>query len=147
MDLFQALRDSYLTEGLTDDQVRAIEAISEGLICKDLQEVIREFDEPSDVFILVHGKARVTTNSGEPIARLKDGSIFGEIALFSDTQRTASVLSDGVSKFVRIDGKKLNALMDDKPEIGVKILRNVGRTLCAHLRSSNVQLESILRTL
>ncbi len=147
MDLFKALRESYLTHGLTDDEVREIATISHTVEFADLGEVIREFDEAGDVFILIDGKARVTTDSGEPIARLKEGAIVGEIALFSKESRTATVLSDGTSTFVRIDGAKLNALMDQKPAIGVKVLRNVGRTLCEHLRSSNIQLEAVLSSL
>jgi CRP-like cAMP-binding protein len=89
----------------------------------------------------------VTTDTGEPIARLREGSIVGEVGLFSSEPRTASVVSDGPSRFVRLNGEKLNALMDENPAIGVKVLRNVGRTLVEHLRSSNIQLESVLRTL
>lgn len=147
MDLFSALRNSYLTKGLTDDQVRLVQAGADVVEYSDLAEVIKEFDKAGNVYILIEGKARVTTGSGEPIARLKEGSIVGEIALFSKDLRTASVISDGDSKFVRIQGEKLNALLDSNPEIGVKVLRNVGRTLCEHLRSSNIQLESVLSAL
>ncbi len=147
MDTFEALRSSYFTEGLSDDEVRQIAAVSDVVSFEDLGEVIREFDKAGDLYVLIEGKARVTTGSGEPITRLREGSIVGEIALFSQDSRTASVISDGSSKFLRVDGAKLNALMDASPSIGVKVLRNVGRTLVEHLRSSNIQLESVLRTL
>lgn len=147
MDLFTTLRKSYLTNGLSDDEVRKIEGISELVEFKDLGEVIREFDEACDVFILVEGKARVTTSTGDLITRLQLGAIVGEIGLFSKEMRTASVLSDGDSKMVKICGENLNALLDAEPTIGVKVLRNVGRTLCEHLRSSNVQLETVLSVL
>ena len=147
MDLFQALRNSYFTRGLSDNEVQSIVAVSEAIECPDMCEVVREFEKAVDLFVLVEGKARVTTGSGDPIARLKEGSIFGEIALFSKENRTASVISDGPSKFIRVVGMRLNALMDAEPAIGVKVLRNVGRTLCEHLRSSNIQLETVLNAL
>ena len=147
MDLLTALRDSYLTNGLSDDEVRKIEAISEVVEFSDLGEIIREFDEACNVFILVEGKARVTTSTGDLITRLQPGAIVGEIALFSREMRTASVLCDGDAKVVKINGEKLNALLDESPEIGVKVLRNVGSTLCKHLRSSNFQLETVLSVL
>lgn len=147
MDTFEALRASYFTQGLSDDEVRRIAAVAEVVAFGDLEEVIREFEPAGDVFVLIDGKARVTTGSGEPISRIKALAIVGEIALFGEENRTATVVSEGDSRFVRLDGSKLNALMDANPAIGVKIMRNVGRTLCEHLRSSNIQLESVLRTL
>ena len=147
MDTFEALRTSYLTDGLSDEDVRLIASISAVEDYEDMADVIREFDRAGDVFILIEGKARVTTNTGEPIARLREGSIVGEVGLFSDEPRTASVVSDGPSRFVRLNGDKLKTLMDDNPGIGVKVMRNVGRTLVEHLRSSNIHLESVLRTL
>ncbi len=147
MDLFSTLRESYLTNGLSDDEVRTIEAISETVEYTDLDEIIREFDEACDVFILVGGKARVATSSGDLITRLQLGAIIGEIGLFSKEMRTASVLCDGEATVVKISGERLNALLDSEPTIGVKVLRNVGKTLCEHLRSSNVQLETVLSVL
>ena len=147
MDLATALRDSYLTNGLSDDEVLKIAAVSEVVEFSDLDEIIREFDEACDVFIIVEGKARVATSTGDLITRLQPGAIVGEIALFSREMRTASVLCDGKAKAVRIDGEKLNALLDAEPAIGVKVLRNVGGSLCAHLRSSNFQLETVLSVL
>jgi len=147
MDLFNILRESYLTNGLSDDEVRKIEAISQEASFTDLGEVIREFDEACDVYILVEGKARVATSTGDLITRLQPGAIVGEIGLFSKEMRTASVLSDGESKMVKICGDNLNQLLDSEPTIGVKVLRNVGKTLCEHLRSSNIQLETVLSVL
>lgn len=147
METFEALRASYLTDGLSDEDVRLIASISEVQSFEDMDDVIREFEPAGDVYIMIDGKARVTTSSGEPISRIKALAIVGEIALFGEETRTASVVSDGPSRFVRLDGAKLNKLMDENPAIGVRVLRNVGRTLCEHLRSSNIQLESVLRTL
>ena len=89
----------------------------------------------------------MTTSTGDLISRLQLGAIIGEIGLFSREMRTASVLCDGDAKVVKINGEDLNALLDESPEIGVKVLRNVGSTLCKHLRSSNFQLETVLSVL
>lgn len=147
MDIFDVLRNSYFTHGLDESEVRKIAAISELCEYANNGEVIREFDPACDVFIIVEGKALVMTGSGDMIARPKVGAIVGEIGLFSNEFRTASVISDGDSKMVKVCGEDLNALFDREPAIGVKVLRNVGRTLCEHLRSSNIQLETVLNAL
>lgn len=147
MDVFGILRNSYFTHGLSDDEVKKIAAISQVCAFSNNDEVIREFDPACDVFIIVEGKALVTTSNGDMIARPKVGAIVGEIGLFSQESRTATVLSDGDSKMIKVCGDDLNALFDREPAIGVKVLRNVGRTLCEHLRSSNIQLETVLNAL
>ena len=147
MKNFDILKGSYLTNDLTDEQVNKVAEISEQMTFGDLKEVLREFDDACDVYILVEGKARVTTDSGDLIARLKPGDIVGEMGLFEMQARTASVISDGDSRFLCLCGEKLNVLLDEDSTIGVKILRNVGRSLCAHLRSSNIQLEAVLGNL
>jgi len=147
MDLFQGIRDSYLAEGLTDDQVKTLVDIAEEISYPADGEICREDEEGDAVFLLLVGKARVQTSMGDLIARLQPGAIVGEIALFGQDRRSAAVASDGNSTLARINADAFNALIDQKPEIGVIVLRNLGRTLCKRLRSSNVQLEAVLQVL
>lgn len=147
MDLFPGVRASYLVDGLTDEQVAEITAICKSVAASDMQEIVTESDMASDIFIVVQGQVRVTTVHGDPIARLHPGAIVGEIALFDKAERSATVVSDGESTLIRIPADSFNRLMDAKPEIGVQVLRNIGKTLCTRLRSSNVQLEAVLSVL
>ncbi|MFM9873145.1 MAG: cyclic nucleotide-binding domain-containing protein [Fimbriimonadaceae bacterium] len=147
MDLTAGIKNSYMADGLTDQQVAAIASISELLTATDMQTIVNETEEANDIFIILDGKVRVTTIHGDPIARLQKGALVGEIALFGETERSATVISDGDSSLIRISANKLNGLMNEQPQIGLQILRNIGRTLCQRLRSSNVQLEAVLGVL
>ncbi len=147
MDLFDGIRGSYLAEGLSDNQVMAIAAIVEEANYADKEEVVREFETATEVFVLLEGKVRVTTSTGEFIARLKPGQIIGEQALFEQAARSASVIAEGPCRLARIPADRFQELVYGKPEIGVRVLMNVGRTICSRLRSSNIQLESVLAAL
>ncbi|MDI9640883.1 cyclic nucleotide-binding domain-containing protein [Kamptonema cortianum] len=147
MDRIKGIKASYLSSGLTDEQIQAIADISEIVEAGDMQEIVTEADDAIDIYLLLDGNVRVTTVNGDPIARLQAGAIIGEIALFEGSERSATVVSDGASRLVRIPAHKFNRLMDEQPEIGIVVLRNIGKTLCARLRSSNVQLEAVLATL
>jgi len=147
MDISAGIKNSYMADGLSDAQVAAIASISELLYASDLQTIVNETEVANDIFIILEGKVRVTTIHGDPIARLQKGALVGEIALFEDIERSATVVSDGDSALVRIPATKLNILMDEQPQIGLQILRNIGQTLCQRLRSSNVQLEAVLGVL
>lgn len=147
MNLFEGIRGSYLVDNLNDVDVKKIAAISEEIQASDMQDIIKEYDKANDIFIVTAGIVRVTTYNGDPIARLKAGDMVGEIALFDDAERSASVVSENNSTLIRIPADKLNALLDSEPAIGLQMMRNVGRTLCNRLRSSNIQLESVLNAL
>ncbi|MCB0826249.1 MAG: cyclic nucleotide-binding domain-containing protein [Armatimonadetes bacterium] len=147
MSASTGIQASYIAQGLSAEQVNQIAAISEIITVVDGAEIISEFDSAADIFVLIEGKVRVTTNQGDPIARLDKGAIIGEIALFDESERSATVVSAGESQLVKISGEKFTQLMYDEPTIGVIVLRNIGKTLCQRLRSSNVQLESVLAAL
>jgi CRP-like cAMP-binding protein len=147
MDRIVGIKNSYMADGLSDDQIAAIAGISELLTAIDMQTIVNETEEANDIFIILDGKVRVTTIHGDPIARLQKGALVGEIALFGEIERSATVISDGESQLIRISANKLNQLMNEQPQIGLQILRNIGRTLCQRLRSSNVQLEAVLGVL
>ncbi len=147
MDLFQGIRDSYLAEGLTDDQIKSLVDIAQEISYPADAEICREDEVGEDVYLLLVGKAKVQTGQGDLIARLQPGAIIGEIALFGQDRRSAAVVSDGVSTLARINADAFNDMINCHPEIGVIVLRNLGKTLCKRLRSSNVQLEAVLQVL
>lgn len=147
MTLFDGIRNSYLVDNLTDENVQKIVAISQEITASDMQDIIKEYDKANDIFIVTSGNVRVTTYNGDPIARLKAGDMVGEIALFDNAERSASVISEDQSTLIRIPADQLNALFNAEPAIGLQMLRNVGKTLCTRLKSSNVQLESVLNAL
>lgn len=143
-DLFDGIRASYLAHGLSDSEVEAIAALASEVRCADGEEIIREYDRATDLYLLLEGKVRVTSAVGEPIARLQAGTILGEISLVDNGPRSATVVSEGATRLIRIPADQFEALMDGQPKIGLAVLRNLGKTLCARLRSANVQLESLI---
>ncbi len=147
MDVLTGIKNSYFTTGLSEDEVKAVAAISSRVAFKDMETVLEDEDDARSIYVIMAGSVEVTTSTGEMIARLKAGELFGEIALFEGGRRTAQVIGMGDGELARISAAHLNKLIDDQPHIGVEILRNIGRVLCKRLRSSNIQLESVLQGL
>jgi CRP-like cAMP-binding protein len=147
MNLFDGIRISYLANGLADEEVKLIAEIAEDVSYVDLGEIMREYDPSEALFVLLEGKVRVTTSTGDFIARLKPGQVIGETALFDKGPRSATVLADGLARLALIPASKFEVLMNDQPVLGVKVMRNLGASICSRLRSSNIQLESVLATL
>ncbi|MBS1714674.1 MAG: cyclic nucleotide-binding domain-containing protein [Armatimonadetes bacterium] len=147
MDLLQALRANYLTEGLAEDDVNALLGIAEFVDYEPMQDIVRANDVSYDLFVLVEGAAEVTLATGDPVSRLKPGAIIGEFAFFEGGHRSATVMSHTASKAIHLDGEKLLAYMNARPYAGMTIYRNLGRTLCQRLRSANIQIERLVSSL
>lgn len=145
MKLYEGIRESYVSNGLSDDEVRAIVDIAEEMTVSDNETLIDAASNSEDIYLLLEGKLRVTTVDGAHIARLRPGDIVGELALFDRGKRSATVMSQGDARLAKISSQRFEALMDGQPTIGMQVLRNIGKTLCQRLRSSNIQLESVLR--
>src|SRR5690349_4476660 len=115
MDLFEALRGSYLTEGLSDDDVRDLVGLSEFVDKHELEEVVRANDVSFDLYVLVEGSAEVSQASGEPVSRLRPGAIIGEFAFFENGLRSATVMCLTPSRLLHLDGQKLFSFMQTRP--------------------------------
>lgn len=147
MALVEQLGRSYLAQGLTSDELSGLAAQAVEISYADGDAIIREGDAAGVLYVVVAGKVQVQTFNGDLIARLGEGAVIGEVALFEASARTASVVADGNCTVARFDAPVMEAWMDAHPATGVKVLRNLGRTLCQRLRSSNIQLEAVLNAI
>ncbi len=147
MELIEALRNSYLTKGMTDDDVKELVALAEFVERDDLQDIVHANEVSFDLYVLLDGHVEVTTESGDIISRLKPGAIIGEFAFFEDGVRTATVMSVGKSRLLHVNGAKLMQHIDAHPSVGMALYRNLGRTLCDRLRSANIQIERLVSSL
>ncbi len=147
MELKEGIRASYLADGLSEEYLDIVCGIAREEYREDLSEIVRQDDPSRDLYVLLEGKAMVQSSLGDFIGRMKPGGLFGEVALFDARPRSATVSADGPVKLAVIPAEALNALIDERPEMGVLILRNLGRVLCERLRSSNFQVEAIILAL
>jgi cAMP-dependent protein kinase regulator len=84
--------------------------------------VVSEGDTDRALFIVRRGRFDVSSvppGGGEPVrlAELGPGSVFGEVALVSRTPRTATVASLEEGEVLRAEGKDLDPLLDDHPDL------------------------------
>lgn len=63
--------------------------------------VFKEGDNPDGFYVVFKGSAKVSSESGVNFV-LRTGDYFGEVALFSNARRTATVMAQEASIFVRI---------------------------------------------
>ena len=81
----------------------------------------RQGERGREFFVLLEGDADVIKD-GRTINRLGSGDFFGEIALVSDTPRTATVTATSPVRTLVITDRSFRRLMEDQPEIQGKVL-------------------------
>ncbi len=101
--------------------------------------IVKEGNTGPHMYIILDGEARVTKRGrdGEvELARLGAPDSFGEMALLDNETRSATVSAITFCILVRLDDKAFQA----KPEIGLKVYRNIAGVLSERLRSADEML-------
>lgn len=75
---------------------------------------------------------------------LSEGEIFGELSLFDQRPRSASVMAVSDCDIASIDGMRLKEYMDRNPETGYRLLWELSTILGARLRRTNDKLFSVM---
>ena len=102
--------------------------------------VFREGDESNTCYIVRSGKARAirahTDGRSITLANFGPGDIFGELAMFDNERRSATVETLAPTEVVAILGGDMRRLMREHPEIAVKLIA----ALAQRLRDTNERL-------
>lgn len=141
MELAEALRHTYLLNGLNEEQFQKIVAIADMQKFDGGDTIVRQFSKDSDLLLILEGSVRINTFSGEKLAEGGPGSIIGEMSLVDDKPRSATVVSIGHSKIAVIPSKQLWSVMKEDALLARVILLNIARILSSRLRAANIQLD------
>jgi CRP-like cAMP-binding protein len=117
-----------------DDLARVADvAIHRGF---DAQEVIfREGDDSDTCYVVQDGHARALREHADgrqiTLATFGPGDIFGELAMFDDERRSATVQATDELATIAVSGADMRRLLGRHPEIAVKLVVALGRRLRA----------------
>jgi len=97
--------------------------------------IFREGDDSDTCYIVRSGHARAIRQHSDgrtiTLARFGPGDIFGELAMFDDERRSATVEALDDLSTVAIPGSAMRNLLQRHPEIAVKLVIALGRRLRA----------------
>jgi CRP-like cAMP-binding protein len=95
--------------------------------------VFREGDESNTCYIVRSGHARAVREHPDgrtlTLANFGPGDIFGELAMFDDERRSATVETMEETEVIAILGADMRRLLREHPDISVKLLAALGRRL------------------
>jgi CRP/FNR family transcriptional regulator, cyclic AMP receptor protein len=97
------------------------------------EAVFHEGDESNTCYIVRSGRARAVREHSDgrslTLAQFGPGDIFGELAMFDNERRSATVETLEQTELIAILGGDMRRLMREHPEIAVKLLAALGRRL------------------
>jgi CRP/FNR family transcriptional regulator len=120
-----------------------LERISEAAVPRHFEPgevVFREGDSSDTCYIVRDGLTRAIREHGDgrviTLATFGPGEIFGELAMFEDERRSATVEATEPTDVVAVLGPDMRRLMVEHPEISTRLVIALGR----RLRESNERL-------
>ena len=130
----ELLKRAPLFAGCSKSELRALASSADELDLREGTVLTREGRAGREFFVLVSGTAKVTKD-GRKVADLSEGDWFGEIALLTDTPRTATVTATSPVDVLVITDRSFRRTVETMPSIALKILSSVGDRLARDAKS------------
>jgi CRP/FNR family transcriptional regulator, cyclic AMP receptor protein len=136
---------------LLDDPVLSKIVPFEKVAYRNQDIILEEDDTGQDVYFILQGEVQVRSKVAKDdklsggLARLKENDFFGELAMFDGEPRSAEVIAMTDCVIARIDGPSLIRFMDESPEKGYFVLREIFMNMVRHLRQNNIRTKTVLQ--
>ncbi|HEX4691702.1 MAG TPA: Crp/Fnr family transcriptional regulator [Solirubrobacteraceae bacterium] len=122
-------------EELTEDDLRRVAEVSVPRAFAAGDVIFREGDDSDTCYVVQSGHARALREHADgrqiTLATFGPGDIFGELAMFDDERRSATVEAIDDLEVIGILGPDMRRLMREHPDIAVQLSIALGRRLRA----------------
>lgn len=92
------------------------------------QTIVREGDPGEALFVVLEGQAKVV-RAGKRVGIVIPGDFFGELSALDGGPRTASVIAETPVRLLRLFRHTLKRLMDDEPQVTIKLVDGIARRI------------------
>jgi CRP-like cAMP-binding protein len=117
---------------LSKRQLEQVAQIADEIDLRKGKEMTRQGERGREFFVLLEGDASVTQDSRR-INTLRPGDFFGEIALVSDSPRTATVTATSPVRALVVTDRSFKRLLRDSPEIQARVLSALAERLATEI--------------
>lgn len=122
---------------LTSDEMATVEKTGVSHFCARGTAIINEGDEGASFFLILTGRVevrkRLDADKYKKLVELGPLDIFGEVCFLGVTCRSASVLAVEPTQVMEFSRAKLEELIARRPDIGLKLYREIARELARRL--------------
>ncbi len=136
---------------LSEDDLKKVLAISQRVVFKSGETIMREGEEGESMYFFVEGEVDVTKNltlklgdrdfatAEKSMNKLSASivSLFGEMSVFGPEPRSATITASSDCVLYSVRRAEFTKLCDDDPKIGLLIVRHITAMLCSRVRKGN----------
>jgi CRP-like cAMP-binding protein len=112
----------------TKKELRLIAALADGIELPDGTLLAREGQFGQEFFIILDGTVQIT-RKGRNVKTLTRGDFFGEIALLTNSPRTATAKASGPIRALVVASRDFRRLLETTPQIQIKVLTALAERL------------------
>ena len=138
------LKNTRFFENYSDEHLKIFIGISSIKEFKVKDILFEQYDELSDVYILLSGCLSLGISLAKEkrirLGTLEEGQLFSWSAVFSPYISTAWVMATCPTKVLAIDAKKLNLEFEKNCEFGFKTMSKIAQTISHRLSDTRFQL-------
>ena len=142
------LKQAAIFADLDEGELQRVAEVCREQKFQGAETVFKEGEPGNRLYIIAEGEVRISRNipgSGEEaLAVLKQGSVFGEMAIFDRSERSTDAIANTDSVLLTITRSDFELLLDFNRDIAYKVLWAAVRILSARLRVTNDNLRSFL---
>jgi len=150
----QKIKETDLFAALTDDEISALVENMDVINVKVGENIIKEGDRGTDMYILYEGHVEVkkhTLNAIEEYTVLKlseiDKAFFGEQSLVDSEARSATVTALQDCILLKLGKKNFDKLCTQNPSLGYKVYNEISKILSQRLRKANLDIVTLFDAL
>ena len=115
--------------------------------------IVEEGEHGTDVYLILDGEVNVVSKLDDKLkstltsglAKMSTKDIFGELSMFDSKPRSARVEASSNCKVAKIEGAALISYMDNNPDKGYFVMRDILMNLIIHMRQNNLRSKTILQ--
>lgn len=134
----------------TETQLQLVAALCDSNTYQTGDILLRENEQTTEMYVIARGGVEVIMNptfvsndvtEGEMVVltELRQGQVFGEVALVDQGMRSATIrVSQANTLLLRIARGRLMQLCDTYPELGYKLMKNLAADLAFKIRNTDL---------
>ncbi|MCG6909172.1 MAG: cyclic nucleotide-binding domain-containing protein [Deltaproteobacteria bacterium] len=135
-DKILLLKKIEMFEGLTVSELAAVGSVTEEVQYEPGEIVIKRGDMGETMYLIISGEVSVHIGDAGgneiEVDRIREGDYFGEMALFEDVPRSATIRTESESRLLVLHKQEFNEIVREYPQIALticKVLSSRIRTL------------------
>ncbi|MEE9611465.1 MAG: cyclic nucleotide-binding domain-containing protein, partial [Desulfatiglandales bacterium] len=121
------LKGIEIFEALSVSELAAVASVTEEIVHPPGEIVIKEGDAGETMYLLIKGEVSVIKVQGEDheieLDRIGAGDYFGEMALFEDVKRSATIRTEQESRLLVLHKQEFKEIVREYPQIALNICK------------------------